>query len=116
MKFKDYNMLHFFKKLFQKNYESLAAAEFKSQMDADKSAVLIDVRSPGEYAGGKIKGAKNINVSSGDFQQKIAKLDKDKNYYVYCRSGARIGMACSSMAAAGLKVVNLSGGIMRWPY
>jgi rhodanese-related sulfurtransferase len=109
-------MFKLFKNLFAKNFESLPAAEFKSRLTDDKTAILIDVRTPAEFSGDKIKGAKNINVSSGDFQQKIAKLDKDKTYYVYCRSGTRSGMACSSMASAGLKVVNLSGGIMRWPY
>lgn len=109
-------MLKFLKSLFAKNYESLPAAEFHERMQADKNAVLIDVRSPGEFAGEKIKGAKNINVSAADFSKKIATLDKSKTYFVYCRSGARSAMACSSMATAGLQVVNLSGGIMRWPY
>ncbi len=109
-------MFKFLKSLFAKNYESLSAADFRERMQADKNAVLIDVRSPGEFAGEKIKGAKNINVSSADFSKKIAALDKSKIYFVYCRSGARSAMACSSMAAAGLQVVNLSGGIMRWPY
>lgn len=109
-------MFKFLKSLFAKNYESLSAAEFRERLQADKNAVLIDVRSPGEFAGEKIKGAKNINVSSADFSKKIAALDKSKTYFVYCRSGARSAMACGSMAAVGLQVVNLSGGIMRWPY
>ncbi|MDP2189197.1 MAG: rhodanese-like domain-containing protein [Sphingobacteriaceae bacterium] len=109
-------MLNFFKNLFKKNYESLSAADFKAGLAKDPKAVLLDVRSPGEFAGDKIKGAKNINVSSADFGKKVAALDKSKTYYVYCRSGARSGMACNHMAAQGFQVYNLSGGIMSWPY
>lgn len=109
-------MIQFFKNLFKKNYESLSAAAFKERMAHDKHAVLIDVRSPAEFSSEKIKGAKNINIGSADFQKKVAGLDPAKTYFVYCRSGARSGAACSHMAAQGLQVVNLSGGIMRWPY
>lgn len=109
-------MFDFIKNLFKKSYESLSAADFKAGLAQDPKAVLIDVRTPSEFSGDKIKGAKNINVSSADFGKKIAALDKSKTYYVYCRSGARSGMACSQMAAAGFQVYNLSGGIMRWPY
>lgn len=109
-------MLNFLQRIFKKNYESLSAAAFKKQMEQNKQAVLIDVRSPVEFASEKIKGAKNINIGSADFQKKVAALDAGKTYFVYCRSGARSGAACSHMAAQGLQVVNLSGGLMRWPY
>lgn len=109
-------MLNFIKRIFKKNYDSLSSAAFKARMEQDKNAVLIDVRSPGEFSSDKIKGAKNINVGSADFQKKVAALDPAKTYLVYCRSGARSGSACSHMAAQGLQVVNLSGGLMRWPY
>jgi len=109
-------MFNFIKNLFKKNYESLSAADFKAGLSKDPKAVLLDVRSPGEFAGDKIKGAKNIPVSSADFGKKIAALDNSKSYYVYCRSGARSGMACSQMTLQGLQAYNLSGGIMSWPY
>ncbi len=51
------------------------------------------------------------------FAQKVAALDKDKTYFVYCRSGNRSGNACEMMSKDGFKnLYNLSGGMMNWPY
>lgn len=51
------------------------------------------------------------------FPEKIGKLNKDKHYLVYCRSGNRSGQACKLMAAEGFtNLYNLSGGIGGWPY
>ncbi len=108
-------MFNFIKNLFKSNYDSLSGATFRSQYQATAGAVLLDVRTPGEYSRGSIKGAKNINVSASDFGQKIARLDKDKTYFVFCAAGARSGSACNLMASQGFKVYNLSGGIRNWP-
>jgi len=54
-----------------------------------QTSVLLDVRSPGEFLGGKIKGAKNIDALSQDFMNQIKNLPKDKTYLIYCRSGNR---------------------------
>lgn len=76
-------------------------------------AVIIDVRTPAEFAGGKLPGAKNIDIFSKDFTNQIDKLDKDKTYLLYCRSGNRSGQACNIMAGLGFtKLYNLAGGVM----
>ena len=76
-------------------------------------AVLIDVRTPAEFNGGKLPGAKNIDIFSKDFLNQIDKLAKDKTYLLYCRSGNRSGQACNIMAGRGFtKLYNLSGGVM----
>lgn len=95
-------------------FTNLSNAEFKALMGGS-DVVLLDVRTPAETAQGKIDGAMEINISSPDFASKIAELDKDKTYLVYCRSGARSARACNVMADAGFgKLYNLSTGFMNW--
>ena len=97
------------------NYNNLSYEEFKQQIESDKNAVLIDVRTKEEYRQGHIPKAKNIDISSSAFPKEIEKLHNSKSYYVYCRSGARSRSACSHMSKAGLEQVNnLSGGILSW--
>ncbi len=105
-----------FLKTKPKKYTDLIAQDFKKEMSAS-DAVLIDVRSPGEFQSGKIKGARNINVAASNFGSQIQNLPKDKKYYLYCRSGARSAQACSMMAEQGFeKVNNLKSGLMAWPF
>jgi len=79
--------------------------------------VVIDVRTPEEYAAGYIKGAINIDYLSSSFRDDIAGLDKDKLYIVYCRTGARSSAARNIMEAAGFKhVINMTGGITEWEF
>jgi len=79
-------------------------------------AVILDVRTPAEWNEGIIPGATNIDIYQGDaFMDALEQLDKDKTYYVYCRSGARSGNACNIMIQMGFKnAYNLTGGIMGW--
>jgi len=92
----------------KKNYENVNASSFKQLIDETPNAVVLDVRTAAEMRSGAIRG---------DFQQKIGKLDKNKTYFVYCRSGNRSGQACKMMGNAGFEhVYNLSGGMMSWPY
>jgi phage shock protein E len=86
-------------------------AEFVSEM-AGPGTVVVDVRTPGEFAAGHVSGAVNIDVESGSFDSEIAALPKDTTYAVYCRSGRRSAVAADSMASAGFtSVVNLDGGV-----
>ena len=82
----------------------------------DDKAVILDVRTDNEVAAGIIPKAIQIDFYRGhDFIAEIQKLDKDKNYYVYCRSGNRSGQACKIMGQLGFKnAYNLIGGMMQW--
>jgi rhodanese-related sulfurtransferase len=97
-----------------KSYKSMSGQEFKEQYSSSKQPVLIDVRTAGEYATGTIKEAKNIDITSPNFLKQVGGLDKDKEYFLFCRSGTRSGHACSIMAKEGFKVYNLEGGIGSW--
>ena len=77
--------------------------------------VIIDVRTPEEFADGYIENAINIDYSSETFRNKLNKLDKDKTYLIYCRSGNRSGNALNIMAELNFReVYNMSGGIISW--
>ncbi len=70
-------------------------------------AEIIDVRSKGEYAGGHIKGSKNIPVDS--LSSHISKLKKDKVIITCCASGMRSGAAKSMLKSNGFKDVHNGG-------
>ena len=98
-------------------YKNITAEEFKKMQEENPDAVVLDVRTPAEVKQGKIPGATNMEVTARNFFEDVQKLDKEKTYLVYCRSGARSGQACDYMAGKGFtNVYNLSGGISRWPF
>jgi len=76
-----------------------------------ESRIIIDVRNPDEYAAGHIAGALNIPVEAADFEARVAELDRQGSYLVYCRSGRRSALASDLMAAAGFTDVVDSGGL-----
>jgi rhodanese-related sulfurtransferase len=95
-------------------YENVAGQQFK-QLIEKGDVVIVDVRTPGEFAQGHINGAKLINLYGSDFNDQIAKLNKEKTTLVYCKSGRRSGSAMRKMQSAGFKTIyNLSGGIGSW--
>jgi rhodanese-related sulfurtransferase len=105
-----------FGSFFTANPADMDGVAFKNAFETTAGAVLLDVRTPSEYAGGCVPGAVNLDIMSADFQHKINALDKDKAYFVYCRSGNRSGQACQFMKSLGLKAFNLVGGIGAWPH
>jgi len=65
----------------------------------NNGALLLDVRSRGEYAGGHAKNSKNIPLD--ELANSFNKLDKGKSYVVVCASGMRSGSAVSMMKQNG---------------
>jgi len=94
----------------------LTQEDWVSQYEADDNGVILDVRTENECNEGIIANAINIDIYEGQgFIQKIEELDKSKNYYVYCRSGARSAKACEVMESLGFEnTFNLLGGILGW--
>ena len=74
----------------------------------DSISVIIDVRTPAEFAEGHVVDALNLDVESETFDQAIGSLDKGVTYVVYCRSGRRSAIAAQKMSDAGFTV--LDGG------
>lgn len=96
--------------------EDLTQDEWVEQLENDGKAVILDVRTDAEVAEGMIPNAIHIDIYRGqDFVSEIEKLDKSKNYYVYCRSGNRSGQACKIMNQLGFEnAYNLIGGMLQW--
>lgn len=93
----------------------LGIEAWKAGVKADENAVVLDVRTPGECAAGIIPNALVIDLMKGPgFITEVEVLDKDKTYYIYCRSGNRSGQACLIMQNMGFKTYNLIGGVMQW--
>ncbi|WP_245574499.1 rhodanese-like domain-containing protein [Hugenholtzia roseola] len=95
--------------------EILTTPDFEQKLAATPQAQLVDVRTPAEFASGHLKNAVNIDVSSSDFKEKVANLDKSKPIFVYCRSGARSGMASGILQELGFtQIYDLRNGIVAW--
>lgn len=73
------------------------------------SRVVIDVRTPAEFAEGHVEGARNLDLSAPGFDDEVAALPADAAYLVYCRSGNRSAEAARRMRAAGLDVTDGGG-------
>ena len=85
------------------------------QIVDDGGAVILDVRTPEEFAAGHLPGAININVEASDFDTKVAGLDESAETLVYCQTGNRSGVATDKMADLGFTdVSDLQGGIEAW--
>lgn len=104
------------------NYKSYAQGKsylispnnFEKYLKKDPKAVLIDLRTDEEVDQGIIEGALQFNFYDEGFEQSIALLKKDKNYYVYCKAGGRSGKATAKMVEMGFIVYDLKGGITAW--
>ena len=98
-----------------KGVTNLHAAEFDDKLQSEKEAQLVDVRTPGEYDGGHLPNAVNIDWNGPDFKNAVAILDKSKPTFVYCLSGGRSTDAASAMVKMGFKnIIQLDGGIRAW--
>ena len=74
----------------------------------DGSAILLDARTPGEYAGGHMEGFRNIPLD--DLRDRLDEIEPDKPVYVTCQSGLRSYIACRILEANGHEAYNFAGG------
>lgn len=81
----------------------LSAREFADQLQASEDAVIIDVRTPEEYAGGHIEQARNMDWNNPDFGSQAATLDHSKPVFIYCLSGGRSAAAAAELRKKALK-------------
>ncbi len=95
---------------------NLSQEDWLAQFVADDNAVILDVRTQEECNEGIIPNAINIDIFKGQgFVYEVDELDKNKNYYVYCKAGGRSAQACSIMKELGFEnTYNLMGGFMHW--
>lgn len=97
------------------NVDALQAHKLITERGGTDGFVLLDVRSAGEFAAGRLAGAVNINYHSSEFRSRIKALDRDATYLVYCHSGGRSSSALSFMRDQGFSdIVHMPGGIAEW--
>ena len=94
----------------------LDQSSWEKQALTDKKGTILDVRTLEEFEISRIPNSKNIDFyKPQNFMLEIEKLDKDNNYYVYCRTGVRSANSCALMKELGFKnTFNLVGGILEW--
>ena len=90
---------------------TIAADVLTDQVDV----VVLDVRTPEEFAEARIAGAINVDYYAADFRDQVDQLDKDVTYVLYCRSGNRSEDANRIMRELGFaEVYEVDGGIVAW--
>lgn len=93
----------------------LVAPPAAAEVIAEESPVVLDVRTPEEYATGHLVDAVLIDFHDADFDDQLDALDKEATYVVYCRSGSRSAGAIETMRELGFTdVVEVDGGILAW--
>lgn len=97
------------------NYAHIPPAEFYKALTG-QNAVLLDIRTPREFAMGSIPGAALIldNRHPG-FTDRLSALNRETPYFIYCRTGNRTSQAMRMFQNQGFgKVIGLRGGIENW--
>jgi rhodanese-related sulfurtransferase len=99
------------------NVTPLEAQSLIQSHEGDANFVIVDVRSPAEFAGGHLANAVNVCYlcTSPAFRDAIAELDKSRTYLVYCCTEHRSPLACDFMLEEGFtNLYNITGGLFQW--
>lgn len=86
-----------------------AATTSGAPIELGPDTVVVDVRTPAEYASGHLEDAVNLDFQSSEFASQIARLDENVDYVVYCQSGNRSARAAAQMTEQGLSVQDAGG-------
>ena len=95
--------------------EMVSPVQVYEAVYGENALQLVDVRTPEEFEVSHLKDAQNICVTSPDFREKVAGLDKQKPVHVYCKKGGRSADAAKILKDMGFtKVYDLQGGMTSW--
>lgn len=96
--------------------KNITQKEWNELLQEDNNAVILDVRTSEEQQEGIIENAVCLDIfKTEEFISELEKMDKTKNYYVYCKAGGRSANACKLLEQMGAKTTyNLLGGISLW--
>ena len=94
---------------------AVQAQSLIQQNQGNPQFIILDVRTPAEFAQGHIAGAVNLNYLDNNFKDELSKLNRDDTYLVHCRTGGRSAGAVETMQQLGFKTVyHITGGIVEW--
>ena len=98
-----------------KNIKIIEPVAFSKAIAAVPNAQILDVRTPEEFASEHLQNAENVNWLNPDFSNNVAKYDKSKPVFVYCKIGGRSHQAAGKLAELGFtQIIELEGGILKW--
>lgn len=96
---------------------TVSAARVKEMLDRGEDFVLLDVRTPQQFAAKHIEDDRVLLVTLGDMRQKLAEIPRDKEIVTLCAMGSRAYEALRILKGAGFENVKLmEGGLQAWPY
>lgn len=97
--------------------ESISAEELKARLANGDDLLLLDVRTPEQFAPSHFKDDRIMQVTLGDMRERIAEIPRDKEIISICAMGSRAYEASRILKGAGFeKVLLLEGGYNAWPY
>lgn len=97
-----------------RKFVQVSAAEAQKMLAEEEGYILLDVRTPKEYADGHIPNAVNLPNETIGKEPPTILSDKEQRIFVYCRSGRRSQDAAAKLAAMGYTNIVDFGGIMDW--
>ena len=102
-------------KQYSQSTNTVSPEFFANKIEKTAQAQILDVRTPTEFNAEHLFNAKNIDWLGTEFDAKSATLDKNKDVFVYCRSGARSKKACARLKELGFtSIYELDGGFIKW--
>lgn len=93
---------------------SVSVEDLNAKMAAEKGIVLLDVRTPQEFASGHVPGAQSIPLSSLSTRIDELSVDQATPVYLICQSGGRSARATNILRKKGYTAINVSGGTSAW--
>ena len=96
-------------------FVNMKASEAAKILKNNPEAVVLDIRTPKEYAEGHIPDAINIDYKADSFESELEKLDRDTTYLMHCRSGRRSANSLEIFEKLGFRhVIHMDDGILGW--
>jgi rhodanese-related sulfurtransferase len=91
------------------------AADLIDKHDGDSDFAVLDIRTPGEFQAGHLKNAILIDFYSQTFADQLSRLDKEKKFLIYCRSGNRSARSLEIFKKLKFqKIYHMANGISTW--
>lgn len=95
--------------------DTLGPVTFQQEINQTPNAILVDVRTPSEYAEGHLENARNIDWKSSDFAKRMDSIDHNAPLYLYCLGGGRSNAAANQLKKQGFThIKQLKGGFLAW--
>ena len=95
--------------------EKISMHDLKEKIESldPKKDLVLDVRSPAEFADGHVKGA--VNIPLDQLPSRLGELKDRETVYVHCQKGGRAQMAADFLAASGVNIVCIGdSGMADW--